>query len=194
MTCNQKRNTFEKTLPDQYCELVHITSDQVTGFWRDLETILPGLVLTAIGWILVRPTIAQALISFAVFAASVYPYFILHELAHAIVIMAMTKQRVEIGFHKSGMYCSISDVYLYQNVAAKCTAAPLEVFSALFGLAAIIMIVFKQWLFLPFTLLTMLNLFGCRADITLMQALQKYRSESLLVRDTGNEQWLYDIH
>ena len=87
---------------------------------------------------------------------------------------------------------AVCHLYLYQSVAVNCTAAPLAVFSILFGVGAIFLIAFGRWTFLPLGLLMSLHLFGCRADVHLLEALRKYESASLLVKDTGSEQWLYD--
>lgn len=188
-----ERKKFETKLPPFYHEVAHVRSNEMkTGFWCDLKAMLPGLVLTAIGWITVRPTVAQTLVSLAVFVAAICPYFTLHEIVHGMVVKSMTRQRVEIGFHRYGMYCGMPDLYLYQSVAVNCTAAPLAVFSILFGVGAIFLIAFGRWTFLPLGLLMSLHLFGCRADVHLLEALRKYESASLLVKDTGSEQWLYD--
>lgn len=104
---------YELDLPPQYVELAHVRFDDVkTGFLYDLKAVLPGILLTIIGWIIVRSTIAQVLISLVIFAVSIYPYFSLHEIVHGVVIKVMTGQRVEIGFNKSGAYCGMPELYI----------------------------------------------------------------------------------
>lgn len=188
-----KRKTYEKKLPQQYNEIAHIRFDDMkTGFWYDLKAILPGIVLTVLGCIVVRPTFTQSLVSLVIFVVAIYPYFSLHELVHGIVVKLMTKQSVEIGFNKSGAYCGMPDIYMYRKLAVNCTAAPLIVFSILFGLSAIILIVLGHWSFLPLGLLATLHLLGCRSDVNLLKKLKKYHSESMLIKDTGTEQFFYD--
>ena len=185
--------TFEKALPPQYKEIAHIRFDEMkTGFWYELKAIIPGIVLSVLGWIVVKPTLIQTLMSLGIFVAAAYPYFGLHEFVHGIVVKMMTKQRVEIGFNKSGAYCGMPDIYMYRKVAVKCTSAPLIVFSVLFGLSAIILIVIDHWSFFSLGLLVTLHLLGCRSDVNLLNELKKYKSELLLVKDTGREQWFYD--
>lgn len=186
------RKGFEKLLPSQYNEVAHIRFDNMkTGFWYDLKAVFPGIILTVIGWVIVKPTLVQALISLVIFAAAIYPYFSLHEIIHGLVIKVMTKQRVEIGFIKSGAYCSMPELYMYKKVAVRCTAAPLIVFSLLFGVGTIILIVVNHWAFFPLGLMATLHLLGCRSDINLLNELSKYKSESLLVKDAGIEQLFY---
>lgn len=165
---------YELDLPPQYAELAHVRFDDVkTGFLYDLKTVLSGILLTIIGCIIVRPTIVQVLISLGIFAVSIYPYFSLHEIVHGIVIKVMTGQRVEIGFNKGGAYCGMPELYMYRPVAVRCTAAPLVVFSILFGIGAVMLIAVGHWMFLPLGLLLTLHLLGCRSDINLLKELEK---------------------
>lgn len=183
---------YEKTLPEQYLEIAHVRFDDVkTGFYYDLKAVFPGIILTIMGWIIVNPTAAQVLISLAISAASVYPYFSLHEILHGLVVKVMTGQRVEIGFNKSGAYCGMPDVYMYRPVAVRCTAAPLVVFTILFGIGGIVLITAGHWMFLPLGLLLTLHLLACRSDVNLLKEMGKYTDSSLLIRDTGAEQWFY---
>ena len=185
---------YELDLPPQYVELAHVRFDDVkTGFLYDLNAVLPGILLTIIGWIIVRSTIAQVLISLVIFAVSIYPYFSLHEIVHGVVIKGMTGQRVEIGFNKSGAYCGMPELYMYRPVAVCCTAAPLIVFSVLFGIGTIILIAANHWMFLPLGLMLALHLLGCRSDVNLLKEIGKYNDSSLLIKDTGAEQWFYSL-
>ena len=187
------KRTYEKSLPQQYKEIAHIRFDDMkTGFGYDLKAILPGIVLTALGCIVVKPTLTQSLVSLVIFVVAIYPYFSLHELVHGMVVKLMTKQSVEIGFNKSGAYCGMPDIYMYRKLAVNCTAAPLVAFSILFGVSAIILIVLGHWSFLPLGLLATLHLLGCRSDVNLLKELKKHQSELMLVKDTGTEQFFYD--
>ena len=183
---------YNRDLPGEYAEVAHVRFDDVrTGFLYDLKAVLPGVLLTVIGWLIVRPTMMQVLISLGIFVVSIYPYFALHELVHGIVIKVMTGQRIEIGFNRSGAFCGMPDLYMNRSLAICCTAAPLVVFSALFGIAALILIAVGHWVFLPLGLLLTLHLLGCRSDVHLLKELGRFKNRSLLVKDTGKEQWLY---
>lgn len=185
---------YENVLPEQYVEIDHVRFDDVkTGFLYDLKAVLPGILLTIIGWIIVRPTIVQVLVSLVIFAVSIYPYFSLHEIVHGVVIKVMTGQRVEIGFNKSGAYCGMPELYMYRPVAVRCTAAPLVVFSILFGIGDVILIAADNWMSLPLGLLLTLHLLGCRSDVNLLKIMEKYHDDSLLIKDTGAEQWFFSL-
>lgn len=183
---------YSKDLPEQYVEVAHVRFDDVrTGFLYDLKAVLPGVLLTVIGWLIVGPTMMQVLISLGIFVVSIYPYFALHELVHGIVIKVMTGQRIEIGFNRSGAFCGMPELYMNRSLAISCTAAPLVVFSILFGIAALILIVVGHWIFLVPGLMLALHLLGCRSDVHLLRQLKRYKNSKLLVKDLGTEQWLY---
>ncbi|MGM9601374.1 MAG: DUF3267 domain-containing protein [Faecousia sp.] len=133
----------------------------------------------------------RALVSIAILAISIYPYFILHEIVHGAVIRVITGQRVEIGFNKHGAYCGMPELYLYRPVTVRCTAAPLAVFSILLGIGSVMLIAADNWMFLPFGLLFTLHLLSCRSDVNLLKEMKKYPDDGLLIRDTGTEQWFY---
>lgn len=123
---------YEKELPAQYVEIAHVRFDAVkTGFLYDLKSVLPGIILTLLGWIIVKPAITQILISLGIFALSIYPYFSLHEIIHGLVMKAMTGENVKIGFEKSGGYCGMPDLYVYRKVAVQ-TAPPRSAWPASF--------------------------------------------------------------
>lgn len=183
---------YELDLPSQYTEVAHVCFDDVkTGFFYDMKAVLPGIFLTLVGCFFVKPTISQVLIGLGIFAVSIYPYFSLHEIIHGTVVKTMTGQRVEIGFNKSGAYCAMPELYMYRTVAVCCTAAPLVVFSLMFGLGTVILIAVGHWSFLPLGLLLTLHLLGCRSDVNLLKELGKNKKQSMLVKDVGSEQWFY---
>lgn len=77
---------YNKELPEEYAEVAHVRFDDLrTGFLYDLKAVLPGILLTVIGWLIVKPTVIQVLISLGIFVVSIYPYFALHEFVHGIV-------------------------------------------------------------------------------------------------------------
>lgn len=183
---------YEQALPADYAEIAHVKFDNVpTGFLYDCRAVLPGILLTIFGWLWVRPGILQILGSIFIFTVGIFPYFSFHEIIHGAVYQIMTGQRVTIGFHKGGAYCGMPGLYVYRNVAVKCTAAPWILFSVLFGAAGILAIAAGSWLFLPCGLLLTLHLLGCRSDVHLLRELAKHPEPSLLVLDSGTEQWFF---
>lgn len=181
---------FETKLPAGYQEAAHISGAE-SGFWNDLKTVLPGLALAAVGCFCVKPSLGQIVLSLPVFLASIYPYFVLHELVHAAVYCAMTRQKVKIRFTKGGACCWMPDVYVYRGVANTCTAAPLVAFGILLTAGSVAAIVSQHWLFLPASLLLALHLLGCRSDVNLLREIGMHPGNDILIRDNGTEQWIY---
>ena len=182
--------TFETDLPAGYTVATHIAGLH-SGFLNDLITVLPGILAVIAGCVFTKLTFVQVVLSLLIFAACIYPYFVLHELVHAMVYKTMTHQPVKIGFTRNGAYCSMPEIYTYRPVAVACTAAPLVVFAIMLGAICICAILAAHWFFLPAGLLFTFHLFGCRSDVNLLREIGKYNGSSILVRDNGTEQWIY---
>lgn len=183
---------FEYCLPENYRTIADIQFDDApAGFFLDLRAVLPGILLTAVGVICVKPDVRQLLLSLLFSVAALYPYFCLHEIVHWLVYRIMGIKRIRIGFTRSGAYCSVSDCFLYRHVALAGTAAPLVVFTLLFSAIGIRMIYSGNWLFLLFGALLTLHLFTCRSDVHLLQELKKYKKTNLLILDMGTKQTIY---
>lgn len=183
---------FETALPVGYQQSAHICGMN-SGFGEDLKTVLPGLALVVTGCIFVELTLSQIGLSILLVLLGVYPYFILHELVHALVYIAATGQPVKIGFTNHGAYCSVPDIYVCRKVAVTCTAAPLVVFVIVLTVCTVCAMVIKHWLFLPAGLLLTFHLLGCRSDVNLLKEIGKYRDCDILIRDNGSEQWIYQL-
>lgn len=181
---------FETELPIGYEEAARICGAE-SGFWNDLKTVLPGLLLAVIGCFCVKLSLGQVAISLLVFFVSIYPYFILHELVHAVVYSAATRQKVNIRFTKGGACCWMSDVYISRGVANACTAAPLVVFATALTAGSVTAILSQHWLFLPASFLLALHLLGCRSDVNLLREIRKFPKKDILIRDDGTEQRIY---
>lgn len=183
---------FEKELPAGYREVEHVCFGSVrTTFLSDFLTLVPGLIMAAVGCVLVRLTLLHVVFSVLIFAACIYPYFALHEIIHGLVFMVMTRQKVKMAFTKGGAYCAMPDVFVYRKAALAGTAAPWIVFSVLFAVLGATFMLLGHWLVLPVCLLLSFHLFGCRSDRNLLKIIRKCKDKNLLVRDNGTEQWLY---
>ena len=77
---------FEYCLPENYRTIADIQFDDApAGFFLDLRAVLPGILLTAVGVICVKPDVRQLLLSLLFSVAALYPYFCLHEIVHWLV-------------------------------------------------------------------------------------------------------------
>lgn len=162
-----------------------------SGFWNDLKTVLPGLLLAVLGLFLVEITLSQAALSVLLFAVCIYPYFLLHELLHAVVYMAASGRPVQIRFTKFGAVCGAPEGYFFRSAALTCTAAPLVLLGILFPVGWAAAVMAKHWLFFLAGLLLAFHLLGCRSDINLLREIGKYKGREVLVRDQGDRQWIF---
>lgn len=183
---------YKETLPKGYYEAACIRFQDVrTLFWQDAATLLPGLCLLVVGAATVELHARNIIIAVFVFLASVYPYFLLHELVHGVVYSAVTWRKVKCHFSWTGSCCELPDIYCGRRLALLCTAAPLIVFGVLFLALTILALQCGHWLYIVYSLLLALHLFGCRSDMYLLKCILQYDDRKLLVLDRGAEQYIY---
>ena len=183
---------FLHELPEHYSKITVIRFDDApSGFIIDLKAVFPGILLTAFGYLWVKPDMRQLLLSLLFSAAAIYPYLCLHEIVHGVVYRIIGIPGIKIGFTKNGAYCSVPDYFLYRHVAVTSTAAPFVIFTLLFSAAGFRMIYSGNWLFLLFGMLLMLHLFACRSDVHLLQEFRKFKIPDLLIQDRGTAQSIY---
>ena len=179
---------YTSNLPEGYRETDRISfSDAPTGLLPDLKVLWPGLLLIFLSLLRTHLTFGQAAFSLLLFAGSIYPYFFLHELLHALVYKVATGQPVRIRFHKTGASCALPEGYISHQTATLCTAAPLTVLGILLTLSALC----PHWFSFPSALLLSFHLLGCRSDVYLLRQLKKYSTPEALVQDLGTEQRIY---
>ena len=179
---------YVPSLPEGYHETARISfSDAPGGFLSDLKILWSGLFLILISLMRTQLTFVQAGLSLLLFAVSIYPYFVLHELLHAVVYKAATGQPVRVRFTKTGASCALPEGYLSRRTAILCTAAPLLGLGVLLVFAALL----HGWCAFPCALLLTFHLLACRSDINLLRELKKYPKNGTLVWDNGNEQRIF---
>ena len=179
---------YTPILPEGYRETARISfSDAPSGLLPDLKILWPGLLLIVLNLLRIHLTFGQAALSLLLFAASIYPYFVLHELLHALVYKTATGQPVRIRFTKTGANCSLPDGFLSRQTAVFCTATPLAVLGILLTLASFT----TCWPSFPSALLLTFHLLACRSDIHLLTCLRKYPANAALIQDNGSEQRIF---
>ena len=179
---------YTPNLPEGYRETNRISfSDAPSGFLPDLKVLWPGLLLILLSLLRNHLTFGQATLSLLLFAGAIYPYFVLHELLHALVYKVASGQPVRIRFHKTGASCALPEGYIPHQTATLCTSAPLTVLGILLTLSALC----PHWFAFLSALLLTFHLLACRSDIFLLRNLKKYRATDTLVQDNGTNQRIF---
>ena len=205
-----KTDNFERELPEGYRQVKHINA-------KDVKM---GLLLNGIAFaiLLVGETIAvipliisavisilngsftmnidpiSTLIALVVFLVAMLVYVVLHELVHGIAYKCLTGEKLTFGLHWSCAYCGVPNIYTYRRTALISLVAPLIVFTViLIPVTVFLYFVDPLYYFLSVCLLCC-HLGGCSGDIycTLL-FLFKFRDKRILMRDTGPEQFIYEI-
>lgn len=194
------KNNFEETLPEGYKEVYHINAKSVKfGLIMNLLALVP-LILLALAAVLIAVftglSISDNLLVLELellgFVLLMIIYIVAHELVHGIVYKSMTRRRLTFGLSWSCAFCGVPDIYCYRRTALAALIMPFIVFTLLFsGLTAAMYFVDLIAFVLSAALLG-LHIGGCGGDLFMFGLLIfKYRDKTLLVRDTGPEQFLY---
>ena len=132
------------------------------------------------------------IIEYLVFFASMIAYVVLHELVHGIAYKALTKQKLTFGITWSCAFCGVPNIYCYRKTALIALIAPLITFSIILIPLVIILYFVNPLYYLIYAFILGLHFGGCIGDIYMtILLLTKYKSPSLLIKDTGPEQTLY---
>lgn len=117
-------------------------------------------------------------------------YMVAHELTHGVVYAARTHKKLSFGFNGMIAWCGVKDVYVSRKVAIEALAAPLVVFTIVFGLGILLS---PGWFFREvFILLLASHWGGCVGDIYDLYLLyKKFPKPALLMLDTGPTQTFY---
>lgn len=198
---------YETALPEGYKEIFHIDAkNKKTGLIFNLVALIPLVTVLAI----VIPTagVSEMLASFAdmeyiqyllkvfvpllVFIVALIAYLVLHELTHGAVYKALTKQKLSFGLSWSCAFCGVPNIYVYRKTAIAALIAPFALFTViLVPVTVLLAYVDPLWYILSGFILG-LHIGGCSGDLYMLYLLLfKYKAKTLLVRDTGPEQWLY---
>lgn len=196
-----KYKNFERQLPEGYREVLHINAKNVKfGIIFNAIALVILVLVMIVAFIPLalseRESAAVApmamLIGYVVFIVAMIAYIVLHELVHGIAYKALTHEKLTFGLSWSCAYCGVPSLYVSRRTALIALAAPLVTFTViLLPLMAVLFFV-HPYIYLACAFLFGLHLGGCAGDMyMLILLLFKYRDGSLLMRDTGPEQFLY---
>ena len=215
-----RSKNFERSLPDGYREVLHISAKDVkVGLLMNLG----ALVVTALAYIItVLPTVAFILprlsrasaeldvdfhfvAGIMIGAIAFLPFIVLHELIHGWAYKKKTGEKLTFGMSWSCAYCGLPGIYTYRATALFALLAPMVVISAVTLLGAAVCAVISLRTYptnaaqsvLVFLIGAFISLFschlgGCVGDgyMAILFA-TKLRDPKTLMRDTGPEQFAY---
>lgn len=194
------QKNYETILPEGYKEVFHINAkDKKTG----LKLTLYSFLLTAIPLAILFPIYLhfqefQYEISLKTslyllgLAVSLILYLVLHELVHGIAYKLLTKQKLTFGISWSCAYCGVPNIYVYRKAAMIALIAPFTVFSLLFVGFIIWFYFYNGLMYFAMSLLFAIHVGGCVGDLYMfILFLFRYKDKTLLMKDTGPEQFLY---
>lgn len=193
---------YELELPENYEEIYHINAkDSKTG----LFLYIWALILTAIAAGITFPIyLCTKEFSFKIdfftclyflgFAVIMVLYLIAHELVHGISYKILTNQKLSFGISWSCAYCGVPKIYVYRKASMIALIMPFAVFSVLFIGLLVWFYFLNGLLYLLMALMFSLHFGGCVGDLYMFYLyLFKYKDSSILMRDTGPEQFIYAI-
>ena len=139
------------------------------------------------------PFMGTYLLYMAVLFGSMALYMVLHELVHGVVYKVMTGKKLTFGLSWSCAFCGVPEAYVTRKTAIYALMAPFVAFTLVFVPLTIVFAFINTPLYLLFGLLLGMHWGGCSGDLFMFGLLIfKYKDKSVLLRDTGPEQWIYE--
>ena len=195
------KKTFEKELPGGYRQVFYINAkNALVGIVMNVIAFFVMIAVIVFAFLLlflkgnVDFTISpeETLIGLLCFLLGMVAYMVLHELVHGAVYKMETGEKLTFGLSWSCAFCGVPSIYVYRKSALFAVAAPLVVFSVVLLALCVGMYFCNPLAFILSSVLFGLHLGGCSGDIFVIGLLLlKYRSPSVLIRDTGPEQFIY---
>jgi len=196
--------SFEKELPSGYKEAFHINAtDKKIGLILNGIALLVMLLVmgvAAIPLVISGKEISFAfdfgelMIAYAIFFGAMLLYIVLHELTHGAVYKLLTKEKLTYGISWSCAFCGVPHIYVYRKTALAALVAPLILFTVILIPVTVILYYVNPIYYLASAFIFGLHLGGCSGDayITIL-LIFKYKTKSLLMKDTGPEQYIYEL-
>ncbi len=195
-----KATRYVAELPDGY-RLVHsvnFKSKRTARRFNLLALCVLALTLLISSLFLIgRPlktfalTGAQFYIGYGVFFASMLIYLVLHELTHGLCYKLFTGQRLTYGISLSCAFCGVPNVYVYRRYALIAVLAPFVLFTLVFIPLLIYTYYLHPMAYLAAAFMLGMHLGGCFGDLYISYLALRMRTPTLLIRDTGAEQFFY---
>ncbi len=190
----------EKELPEGYSQAYHINAlDKKIGIILNFVAIV---IMAAVVVISLIPFFIGAaeftyepirgLLLSVVFCVLLVVYLVLHELAHGIAYKLLTHEKLTFGISWSCAWCGVPNVYVNRRAALIALVAPLITFTVLLLPLTVWLFYVDSMLYITAVLIFAMHLGGCAGDsfMTLLLCF-RFRDKSVLVRDTGPEQFIY---
>ena len=198
-----KEQNFERTLPEGYKQALYINAKQAKfGIIFNLIALVVLAVVMVLAVLALRlsdrlmpgimdmePT--EMLVAYFVFIAVMIAYVVLHELVHGIAYKTLTGEKLTFGISWSCAFCGVPHIYSYRKTAIISSAAPLVLFSSIFGAITVLLYFVSPIYYLLSAILLGLHLGGCSGDMYIILMLLRYSNSKVLMRDTGPEQFIY---
>jgi len=196
------KNRYVTSLPENYSVVRYLNAKQLRfGILMNVVASLVMIVVLAvamplIGWqnILadMEKDLGRTSLILLGFLVSMIAYIVLHELVHGLVYRLMTGHKLTFGLSWSCAYCGVPDIFVYRRTALLALLAPFVVFTILLVPLTILLGIYAPFAGLFAAILLGLHLGGCSGDLYATGLLLFcYRSNELLMRDTGPEQTFY---
>ena len=119
-------------------------------------------------------------------------YMVLHELVHGIAYKTLTGERLTFGITWSVAFCGVPKIYVRKACAVISCAAPLVVFSIIFGALTVAAAFIDRMMLTVFWVSLALHLGGCVGDMyVILLMMTKFRGKDVLMNDTGPVQTFF---
>ncbi len=195
----------EISLPEGYKEVFHIDArNKKTGIIFNTLSLIPLLIMFLIFALTVKDfsfltSARNSTEDFFLFLArlaglfiGIFAYIVLHELTHGVAYKALTKEKLTFGMSWSCAFCGVPNIYVYRKTAIIALMAPFVTFTLILLPLTIIFAFVDTYFYLLFGFLFAMHFGGCCGDLYMFFLLTfKYKDKTLLMRDTGPEQWIY---
>lgn len=199
-----KKQNYENELPEGYKQVLHIDAkDAKTGIIMNVVSLLILGIVLAVAYIPLKLNNVDILLNFPakdstefpiamlLFCIVLFAYIVMHELVHGIAYKCLTGEKLTFGISWSCAFCGVPHIYSYRKTAIISSAAPLVLFSSIFGTITVLLYFVSPIYYLLSAILFGLHLGGCSGDMYIILMLLRYSNPKVLMRDTGPEQFIY---
>ncbi len=183
---------FERELPEGYKEtLVIDATNKKLGIIFNLIAAAVTLAAVLIAYFVIKPDFTKFdLLHLFLFVVVMFGYIVLHEIVHGIAYKALTGEKLKFGLTLSVAYCGVPDIYVYRKAALISLLAPFVTFTVIFGVLTFVLPTSLDKFCFAFML--GMHVGGCCGDLyDTFLYLFKFKSPTVLMRDTGPKQTFY---
>ena len=194
-----KEKSFERELPEGYRQVYHLSATNVkVGI---IFNLIAMVIFVLVGFVAAVPLFFKKdlLLDFSVLSVWLYiaialmlVYMVLHELVHGAVYKMKTGEKLTFGLSWSCAFCGVPNIYVYRKTALAALVAPLILFTVIMLPLAVAMYYVSIYAYAAVVMVFAMHLGGCAGDAYMtILLLSKFKSNTMLMRDTGPEQFIY---